>query len=436
MDKTKLIIFASIGAVVLIVGVAIWVNPCKEAKPAPATLEFWSVFDDSEIYRPLISQFQELYPYITINYYKKNISSYEQELVDALAAGRGPDVFSIHNTWLPKHKDKLAAAPTTLITPKRFGEVFVDVCAQDFIDGGQVYAFPLAVDSLALFYNKELLNSAGITTPPRTWSEFNLAVEKLTKRDAKNNILQSGAALGTAKNINRSTDILTALMLQSGAKMLTEDKAAATFDQYLSSGSDNFNPGLQALVFYTNFAKPGLKVYTWNQYQHYSIDAFVEGQAAMMLNYAYQVPLIRARAPHLDFGVAPLPQVSQNSTKVTLGNYWAQAVAKNSKNQAAAWQLVAWLSSQENSQAYLGATKKPAARRDLIDSQKADPDIGVFAEQALYAKSWWEVDNLAIETILADMIESVVMGSSSADDALRQANTQVTLLIREKSGKQ
>ena len=432
MDKTKLTFIVVVVAVAVIAGVIWLINPFKEAKPAEATLEFWSVFDDSDVFDPLIAKYKEQNPQITINYHKKNISSYEQDLIDALAAGRGPDIFSIHNTWLPKHEDKLAVAPETLITPARFGEVFVDVAAQDFIDGGKVYALPLSVDTLALFYNKDLLNSASIVSPPQTWTEFNSAVEKLTRRDSKNNILQSGAALGTAKNINRATDVLMALMLQSGVKMVNDDKSYASFDQLVSSDSGGFNPGLQALIFYTNFASPGLKVYTWNQYQSYSIDAFVEGKTAMMINYAYQLPTIEAKSAHLNMAVAVLPQISRTSKKITFANYWGQAVSKSSVNQGEAWKFLSWLASQEVSREYLKTTKKPTARRDLIEEQKKDSKLSVFAEQALYAKSWWEIDNLAIDTIFSDMIEAVNFGRQTPENALRQASSQTTLLLRKR----
>lgn len=431
MDKTKIILFSVIGLVMIVIVAVIWLNPFKETAPLPVTLEFWSIFDDSTVYQPLLQKYRELYPHITINYHKKDITTYEKELVDALAAGRGPDIFSIHNTWLPKHQDKLAPVPAALVTPVRFNEVFVDVAGQDLIDANKIYAFPLSVDSLALFYNKDLFNSAGISRPPITWTEFNAAVEKLTRRDSRNNILQAGAALGTAKNINRSTDILAALMLQSGAKMVSTDKSQAAFDQTLAAGSTSFNPGQQALIFYTNFANPTMKVYAWNSLQHYSIDAFVEGQAAMMLNYSYQAAVVAARSPHLNFGVSPLPQISATSAKASLANYWAQAVGRGSKHQAEAWQFIVWLSSQENSREYLKLTKKPASRRDLLDEQKSDALLGVFSQQALYAKSWYEADNLAIEQIFADMIESVVSGRSTADKALRQASEQVSVLMRK-----
>lgn len=429
MKKRKITLFSFLIIPVFFSGMFAGISPCREAKPTPATLEFWSVFDDSDVYRPLIEEFQAQHPHITVNYYKKNITSYEKDLVDALAAGRGPDIFAVQNTWLPKHQDKLAAAPESLITPKRFKEVFVDAAAQDFIADDKVYAFPSSVDTLALFYNKDLINSAGIASPPQTWTDFNSAVEKLTVKDTRNNILQAGAAIGTARNINRSTDVLMALMLQSGAKMTTDDHSAATFDQGSIAGS-TMTPGEQALVYYTNFANNTKKVYTWNNYQHYSLDAFVEGKAAMIFNYAYQVPSIRARSPHLNFEVAPLPQISKTGARVNFANYWGQAVSKTSPNQAYAWQFIAWLNSPDAQRQYLASTQKPSARRDLIEEQKNAEILGVFAQQALSAKSWWQADNTAIERIFADMIDQVASGQQSAKDALRNASQQVTLLMK------
>ncbi len=433
MERKKLYIIIGVAAFLVIGLILAYIFGQKPPAPQPATLEFWSVFDSTDIYKPLIKKFTDQYPYITINYRKKNIETYESELIDALAAGRGPDIFVINNTWLPKHIDKLV--PTTkLFTPKMVKDQFVDVVLSDFVDGDKVYALPLSVDSLALFYNKDLFNAAGIAQPPSNWSEFNNDVEKITRRDSKNNILQAGAALGTAKNINRSTDILAMLMLQSGAKMVSDDKKKATFNELVSTASgQTFYPGEQALVFYTNFANPIKKVYTWNQLQHYSIDAFVEGKVGMILSYAYQIPVIRSRAPHLNFDVATIPQISVDSPAVSFANYWGLAVSKTSKNAAAGWNFITFLVSQESSKSYAEATQKPVARRDLIDWQKDDVTLGIFSHQALYAKSWWEIDNAAVETIFAQMIESVAINKVPAADAVQTAARQITVMMEKET---
>lgn len=407
------------------------ISPCKEKPPAPVTLEFWGVFEDSGAYAPLIAQFNQAYPHITINYYKKNIATYEQDLLNALAAGRGPDIFSIHNTWLPRYLDKLFPAPEGMLTPADYANVFVDVAGWDFINEGKIYAFPFYIDTLALFYNKDLFNAAGIALPPSTWEEVNAAAESLTEKDLDGNITQSGIALGAAKNVNRCTDILSLLMIQSGAKMVSEERSSAAFADSVFLNNESFYPSSRALAFYTNFANPKKRVYSWNNLQHYSIDAFSEGKAAMMINYSYQIPILRAKAASLKFGVASLPQISAGAANVAnYANYWGQGVSKSSSNQNAAWQFLGWMSQKENMKDFLGRVKKPASRRDLIDWQKADPDLGIFAAQTLSAKSWWQVDNAQIEKIFANMIDQALSSPEMIDDIVRQANQEVTVLMQ------
>jgi len=89
----------SVLAVILIGGFIAWKIPGKHK---PVTLEFWSVFDDTDQYASLIGKFQQTYPWIEINYKKFTYEKYEQKLLEAWATGKSPDIFSIHNTWLPK----------------------------------------------------------------------------------------------------------------------------------------------------------------------------------------------------------------------------------------------------------------------------------------------------------------------------------------------
>jgi len=62
---------------------------------------------------------------------------------------------------------------------------------------------------MALFYNKDLLDQAGVPEPPKNWEDFQKAVKKLTKFDKKSGkILQSGTSLGTGNNIAGFEDLL------------------------------------------------------------------------------------------------------------------------------------------------------------------------------------------------------------------------------------
>lgn len=430
MSQPKITTLYTLLIPLLIFGLAAAFPGCKESPGKTVELEFWGVFDDSDVYSPLIESFNKQYPNIKIRYAKKNYLDYEKDLLEAMAAGRGPDILMLHNTWLPKYEDKISAAPDGLITLKEFKENFVDAAAADFVRDSDIFALPLYIDTLALYYNKDILNTAGVPEAPKTWEEFLAAVEKTTLKDERGNISRAGAAIGTARNINRSIDILSVLMLQSGVSMVNQNKTAAVFDERVSLEGEEFFPAERALQFYTDFANPLKSVYTWNTRAHYSIDAFYEGRLAMMFNYSHHLSTIRAKSPYLNFSVASLPQIAAREFDINYANYWGLAVSKNSQSARQAWQFITWLAQKENSQKYLAVVQKPAGRRDLILSQKNDPDLGIFAKQALTGRSWYQVDNSAIETILGEMIESVVLGEATIKEAVEKATAQVTVLMK------
>ncbi len=430
----------------------------------PITLTYWGVWDDPDAYSGIIAKYQALHPNITIKYRKFRYEEYENELVNAFAEDRGPDIFSIHNTWVRKYQNKIEPMPASIkmvylvtkgtvkkevipelretksITPKEVEDNFIDVVAGDVIipvadkDGNlsdRIYALPLSVDTLALYYNKDLLNNAGITYPPQYWSQdFQQAVKKLTKQDTKGNIIQSGIGLGGSYNVERYTDILSVLMMQNGTIMMNGSQVSfSSIPPALKS--QGYNPGEAALRFYTDFADPAREVYCWNNSLENSLTLFSEGKLALFLGYAYHLPTIKADAPKLNFSIAPLPQIENNQT-INFANYWVDTVSKKSANADVAWDFIQFAAKAENVKSYLTATKQPTALRSLVDEEINDPDIGVFAGQLLTAKSWYKGDDAnAMEAIFAEMIDSGVADRDHLNDVVGVAARQVQQTINK-----
>jgi len=422
-------IFIIIGGVIAIIAVLIIFGLKNEPPKTPASLEIWGVYDELDVLKPFIDAYQQQNNHIKIEYKKFSFEDYEKELINAFAADKGPDIWFVHNTWLPKHKDKIKEMPIDLMDLNVFRQSFVDVVEKDFVESEKIYALPLFVDTLALIYNKDFLNSAGISSPPETWEDLVDDLDKLTKKDQWGNILKAGAAIGTAKNIHRSTDILSLLMLQNGTQMVSSDKQKVTLDESITLKGESYRPGYDALRFYTEFANPSRRVYTWNRQTHYSIDAFIEGKAAMIFDYAYELSDIKNRAPYLNFGVAPMPQIKGREFDINYANYWALTVSNKSKATRQAWEFIKYLTSKENAEIYLERTKRPVARKDLVDLQMSDPILGVFAKQSLTARTWYQIDSGAIETIFADAIESIVLGEANLNSAIETAVRQINLLM-------
>jgi len=426
---TRKQIFIILGGIIAI-SIVLFFFGGKGIRKTPANLIIWGVFDDYSVFQEVIEKYQKANKHINIKYEKKEFADYEQELINALAVDQGPDIFLIHNTWLPKHKNKIKKISPELFPFTVFRDTFVDVVEKDFAQEQEVYALPLYVDTLALFYNKDFLNSASIPIPPSTWEELINNLDKLVKRNQFGGIQRAGIAMGTAENINRSTDILGLLMLQNGTKMVSDDKTKAIFNESVFLNKETYYPGKDALRFYTEFASPSKKSYTWNRQMPYSIDAFIEGRTAMMLNYSYHISTIKEKASYLNFGVAHAPQIKNREFDINYANYWGFAVSNKSKAYNQAWEFLLYLTNKENSQKYLEITRKPTARKDLVNWQKEDAELGVFADQSLTAQSWYQIDHNAIETILAESIKSVILGSTTIQKAIETAIGKINLLMR------
>lgn len=400
----------------------------------PITLNYWRVFDGPDDFAEIISEYNKQHPYVNINYRKLRYEEYEDALLNAFAEDRGPDIFSIHNTWIRKYESKIEAMPdqTTMVFPVLKGSVkkeivpetrvlrsinlrelrqnFVDAVYSDVVINNKIYGLPLSVDTLAMYYNQDLFDSAGIVDVPKYWNrEFQQTVKKLTKQDLKGNILQSGAALGGSKNIDRYSDILSVLMMQNGANMMS-DAGQIMFNMLPANAqSRDYNPGLMALRFYTDFANPVKEVYSWSPELDNSVNTFASGKTAIMFGYSYHLPTIKSIAPKLNFLVAPLPQIEGSSSSINFANYWVEVVSKKSQYKNEAWNFVQYLTRAENAEKYLKKTKKPAALRSLLTAQREDLEIGVFADQVLTAKSWYKgIGANLMEDFFAQMIDAVL----------------------------
>ncbi len=394
----------------------------------PVTLTFWKTFEDSENMQILINAYRAKNKNVQVVYTKKNIENYETDLLNALASGNGPDIFSIHNSWLPKYMDKVSPADLKTFPFKEYKDAFVDVAVQDFTRDNKIFAVPLSVDSLALYYNKDLMGTVGIATPPKTWGELSSHVQRLKRQDSTGYFTRSGVAVGTYSNINRSVDILYLFMLQSGVLPYSSDGTQPMFSQGIEKNGNYTNPAQDALSYFTSFASPLKSNYNWNYRSDYSIDAFANGRTAYMYGYSYTRAAIVQKAPQLNFDAAPVPQPNLDDPAVNFANYWGEAVSKQSKNQQAAWDFLKFISSREALDAYYAQVKYPSSRKDLVELQAQDHEIGVFASANLTAKAFYRPDQAKMDAIFGQMIDAVILKGFSSDEAVNQASQQASTL--------
>lgn len=462
----RILLFSGIGLIVVVVIVTAVIlfsrrrspQPGQPATNEPITLTMWRPIDSEDIWKPIIAQYQQEHPNIRIKYFQKDLKTYELEVLNALSAGSGPDIWAVHNSWLVKHQGKLIPAPAGLLRiskeDKRANESiiknnFVPIVAQEAVMDNRVYGLPTSVDTLALYVNPRLLTkrdtelSSGLiqhdpllfSQGPRTWDEFITLVKFLTKKDG-DKITQAGAALGTASNNSRSVDLLAALMLQNGTQMESPDRLTATFNlPAQKSTGESFSPGLNALEFLTSFALPTKETYTWNNSFPEALEAFLADQVVMIPGYSWLGPAIKQKNPEFKYQVFPLPQIRGSAKSIDFANYWLEAVGRNSKNPEAAWDFIKFATSRGLS-LYLTSTKRPSPLKQ--DQAQLPPSIldrvfwgHAFNFQASSAVPWYRgPDPQQVEAAMAEMIEDVVSRGVITDNALNKAAKTITEIFR------
>ena len=426
----------------------------ENKKPIEVTLEFWGVWDNSDDWSKIIEKFEnETYNFngqevnVSINYTKKEIGQYENDLSYLKQRDIEPNIFVINNNWLEKYADWLEplnennayAEEYELIKYGEITDIFPTETIRNLFFNNKLYGIPLYSDSLALFYNKDLFKDAKIDSSPKTWNEFKTAIRKLTDINRRNEIVRPGAALGCGANINRSSDILALLMMQGGAKVIDGNRDIdinKEIEVNTLNGIEKRSPGEKAIIFYTEFSDPKKNIYTWNNNQDDSIKAFAEGKVAMIITYSYQIKKLLALNSDLNYGVSPMPQL-ENSTIVNFANVWTPVVSKNnnckieppeahSKVDCAkiAWSFLSFVNEKENVKLYLDSAKKAAARKDLIAEQiELNNKISVFASQAESAISYNKFDE-RIDRILIEMIDAINLDRENwekiVDEAVRK----------------
>ena len=396
------------------------------------TLTYWGLWENPDVINPLIATFIEEYEgqnprvNLTINYEKRSfgtLEQYKETLLTRLQQGDGPDIFRLHNSWVSDFSAEISPLPAEVLSEQDYALRFYPVSLSSAKVETEIYAIPLEYDGLVLFYNKTLLKDVDVPAKIKTWEDFRREAVKLTTwkdndRD-KGKILKAGAAFGSANNISHSADILSLLFAQSGVDPLTELNTQAAAD---------------ALTFYTNFSKVDR---VWNETLPFSINAFANGQVAMIIAPSWRALDIAALNPELEFATAPVPQLPAAAEGgVHWGTFWMEGVSADTDRSEIAWAFLEYLTREDQQRTIYAAEAQnrpfgePYALSSLAESLAEHEILGALLESAPLAVSSKTAD-LSGDKSYVDALKkaiSDVLGQVKAAEALKTAQTTIDQL--------
>jgi len=376
----------------------------NESAPAPdevsGSLTWWDTSDDTNegpAFQQLIDKFEEEYPDVDVTRQYVPFDQAQNKFKTAAEAGSGaPDILRAEVAWVPEFASlgHLYALDGTAALEDS-DDYFETPLSSNVFDG-QTYGVPQVTDSLALLYNKELFEKAGIDSPPATWDEVAEAAKALQSEADVDGLF-----------INPGGYFLLPFMYGEGGDMVdTESQEIVVNSEANVTG---INTAAELVESGAAVKPPAADAYAA------MMTAFNEGKVGMVINGPWEVNNIR-NAPDFggieNLGIAPVPAGSETAGAPVGGHNYVVYSGMDEAKAEAAIAFISFMNSAE-SQAFLAdelgllPTRKSAYEDEKVASNEVISSFKDVVDSAV-ARPWIPeggqffapLDKMAVEVLV------------------------------------
>lgn len=365
--------------------------------------------------------------YGQVSYRYLSPETFDDTLLRALADRQGPDVVLMSHEKLVAMRSRIQPFSYDTFPIRDFQNQYIDG-AQIFLLADGVYGYPIAVDPLMMYWNKDILATEGYLHPPATWEMMiNTMFPSLIKRSFDRSIERSVVAMGEYHNVRNSFGILSTLFIQGGSERVVENDRGQYVIRLRNSPSGQ-DPLRAAADFYTRFSRPSNTLYSWNRAFVEDRQQFIAGDLVFYFGYGSEAGQIQRLNPNLHFDIAEVPQGETASARRTYGKFYALSLMKNSNNQNGAMILMQNLAGSETSEKIALASNFVPVRRHLVSAGSDDTFGRVTYYSAGVALGWLnpelEKSNELFQTMTNDINENRRDVSSAITDVVRRLENE------------
>lgn len=379
-------------------------------------LSYWNGFTggDGPFMQDMVDRFNEEHENIEVVPNTMDWADFYQRVTAAVNAGEGPDVGVMH-------LDQLATnAARNVIVPLDDLAETLELSADDFTEevwnagiyNDQRYGIPLDVHSLAMYWNTEHFEAAGITEPPTDEASFMEALEKLKAAGYEQPFWMP--------QLWPSHLIWLSLTWQNGGQPYEEDGSGANYDS---------EAGVEALEWQRSIIDQGYSptdVAIDSQYV-----AFKAGENSITFDGIWQINDLEAEG--VPYGIAPIPVIGEEDAVWANSHHFfmTRQAAEDENKALAAQAFIAWMS--ENSDEWAGAGMIPARESVREGGALEGRPQSVIAEKIDTMRFLPPVPGIGpVQTeALEPAIANAILGRTPPSEALSTAAEQATDAMQE-----
>ncbi len=405
----------------LLVGVLTGCGGAKEDENITIKYALWDS-TQAPIYRELADEFEKQNPGIKVEIELTPFQQYWTKLEAATTGGQMPDVI-----WMSAANfEKYAINGMLLPLNENIESAGIDMA--NYVEGttklyqmdGKQYGMPKDVDSIAMWYNKELFDKAGLEYPTNDW----------TWKDMKDAATKIQATLdgvyGVVLPLNDSQSSYYNVIPQNDGFVISEDKKKSGY------GDPNT---IEAIAMIKDLidskASPSYTTVVENK----ANEMFQSGQVAMLYDGAWRgVEFSQNEKLNKKVGVVTMPKIKNKKTVV---HGLGLVIGKTTKNPEEAWKFIEFLSTKE---AHEKVAKSGIVIPAYIEAQPLWAEAYTNIDVSAYVEALKEntpypasLDTSKWAQVEVDELTKVWTGHSTPEEACKKIETEMdAILAKEK----
>ncbi|MCB0045251.1 MAG: extracellular solute-binding protein [Caldilineaceae bacterium] len=377
-------------------------------------IEYWQYNFQARIdaMNELIAQFEAENPNIKVIHNSDTpYDNFRDKIAASVPAGVGPDVVSLFYGWQTAWLDAgyLVPLPEDAFPPDEIRANFSPMVEASFVDG-TLYTLPTAVRTLALFYNKDLMEAAGLDpeSPPTTLDELKEQAVQCTVRNGDAYEVFGFVANPAGQGHHWFREVL---LRQFGQQPYSDDNRTVLWNA--SEG------GYEAWHEFLSF---GTELETGRSDLITEPDDFLAGKVCFHIDGSFRLGSIAENAPDLNFGVVEMPE--HNGIKSTFGSYWThgitQKAAADPARMEAATKFLQFITTPEAGTLWVEMVGELPAQLAAAENPEllADEKLGAFVAGLPYAVSTFFVDESKDRQAIIDANDAVILTGADPDAEL------------------
>lgn len=420
----------------ILFGVLIFSNKIKIGKSKTpveigGTVTMWGTlpFDAMQSVTEGVTQ---VYKNVRVNYTQKDPKTFQSDLTNALASGKGPDIITLTPDGVIQNKDRILAIPFASLSETTFRTTFTDQGSLFLTNEGAI-AFPFIVDPLVMYYNRDMLTSSFTVDAPKTWDDIIALNKKITQKDDTGKLITQTVALGTYTNITHAREMIQTFLFQAGNKIIVWNDTQKKYQSAFYESSNGESSAVNAFRSYTNFANSlDTDRYSWNSELPNDKNQFIAGKLAIYFGFASEMQSLRNKNPNLNFAVTMMPQRANIQRKATYGAITGIAVMKSSKNTSLAITVAQTMVGKDVLTNYIKEHPEVApARRDMLGTQNDNALQTMIYNSAIISQSFLDPDASATSDFFKKFIGQINAGIVMPETVVTAGNSLMNSILEK-----